>query len=464
MSDQDKFTSLIEWAEKNGSKFVNKEKLFIQNDPVKGVGVCSCDLECDSVSLLLTLSKECIIDKESILDLAEQSQHDSLKSAIKLFLNRNAELDPRILFVLFFVYGKYCVEHDIDNFWSPYLSLLPKIISVPSAWSDYSREYLRGTSLYLPAKEKAMRLDREWKHFVSLENDFAKSTALNDWIHADALFWSRAFYQTHNNGIMMLPFIDLLNHRPEADRNCSWIKFPELGENIEYISLVRIPNNETENNDENIKNDDFELYISYGDKPAAEMLYLYGFLPENVSNNLMLYFPASNNSNDPLFHIKTMIFEPMVKLTVLENGDIDWMNSGFLWLSVVNEEDGLVFKKENDSIIAEIDDFVICSSDCSETRKDIQAKELIKVLQGHRMWDIFKLRALMTITDMLFPAIYDCDSYPEVMEDTEQEFSFADGLRRQERLLVRIIEENLWDKRQELIENSSIIRNYLQNL
>ena len=125
------------------------------------------------------------------------------------------------------------------------------------------------------------------------------------------------------------------------------------------------------------------------------MLFSYGFLEHNRESANELFLELDIPDDDPLKLPKKAIANtaPGVKLVEVANG-INW-ESDFVWMLCVNEEDGLDFQllQGNDG-----------SRELQATwREDIikNAAQLKNRIQGHARWEIFQLRAVVTLQNKI---------------------------------------------------------------
>lgn len=200
---------------------------------------------------------------------------------------------------------------------------------------------------------------------------------LTDWYLVDAWYRSRVL-ELPRSGTSLVPCLDMANHSSEAN---AYYEETSEGE------VVLLPQS-----DKNLDSGE-EVTISYGsEKPAAEMLFSYGFLSSaSVARSLTL--PLSPLPDDPLGKAKVHIFTgmPSIQIQALDE-KVQW-SSPFAYLSCLNEEDGLHFK-------------LLQSSDGdTELRMfwqedDVTGKdESFEILVSeHELYDVFRLRVNMVIS------------------------------------------------------------------
>jgi hypothetical protein len=83
-------------------------------------------------------------------------------------------------------------------------------------------------------------------------------------------------------------------------------------------------------------------HISYGDdKGACENIFSYGFLEDTMSSANAMFLNLDIPDDDPLRPAKIHVCNTAPGFLLLEKADqIDW-EGDFVWLVVVNEEDGM---------------------------------------------------------------------------------------------------------------------------
>lgn len=179
----------------------------------------------------------------------------------------------------------------------------------------------------------------------------------------------------------MVPCVDMANHSVDANAY-----YEETSQ--DEVTLLLRPGHRVGTGD--------EVTISYGsEKSAAEMLFSYGFL-DSLSAARSLTLPVDPISDDPLGRAKAHIFTGAPSILVREvEGQTEW-TSPFAYLVCLNEEDGLDFR-------------VLQSSDGSRELRmfwqdeDVtdQAASIEALISGHPLYDVFRLRANMIVSQKL---------------------------------------------------------------
>lgn len=203
----------------------------------------------------------------------------------------------------------------------------------------------------------------------------------DDWVILDAMYRSRAL-ELPNGREAMIPAIDIANHdsKPAA-------RF-EVEENGDAILLLEISS---------ILHEGEEICINYGSrKSSLEFLFTYGFLPirsDSDPESILLSLPSPED--DPLAVPKVQLVSatdcvPGIKISD-HDGSIQW-DSEVLWLMNLNEEDGLAFSITGDS-----------GEELNLMWKGehVELRNLKATLERDGMWDLFLLRAVVTILNQV---------------------------------------------------------------
>jgi hypothetical protein len=131
---------------------------------------------------------------------------------------------------------------------------------------------------------------------------------------------------------------------------------------------------------------------SYGDeKGACEMLFSYGFLEDSMDSARAVFLDLGVQEDDPLGIPKMSVCTCAPGFRVFDKGGMTQWESDFVWLAVVNEEDGFAFN------------FAQTNDGQQELRalwKDHELRgtgELGKLLKEDDLYKIFRLRAVALI-------------------------------------------------------------------
>ena len=153
----------------------------------------------------------------------------------------------------------------------------------------------------------------------------------DDWKRCDAMYRSRAM-EFPQIGDSMVAGIDMANHA-SGESTAALYDIDSDGNAILLLGEKKY-----------LKPGD-EVTITYGDeKGACEMLFSYGFIEDSMTNARQLFLDLEIPDDDPLKRVKNAISTAAPGFRLYEDGDsISW-ESDYVWLTCVNEEDGLQFK------------------------------------------------------------------------------------------------------------------------
>ncbi|EHK45183.1 uncharacterized protein TrAtP1_003423 [Trichoderma atroviride] len=378
------------WALLNDVEFKSAEVRSIEG---KGFGlVAKKDIpgvsdDSSSTEAIIRIPRDLVLSAEAVeayakvdqhfRQLLEVAGHQSTRGDILLYLLTHLILSKRNSSG-----SKGCASTP----WTEYIKFLPRSISVPTMWTSEEREFLQGTSLESSVNAKLSVLSREYDELsekastLPFWNDLlSESGMLEDWILADALYRSRCLELPHA-GLAMVPGLDMANHSPKY-----LARYDETPEG----DVVLLPSSGS-----GVSSGE-EITISYGEaKSAAEMLFSYGFIDqESGVKELVLHLDAL--PDDPLGKAKFHIYKgpPIARLSLTE-GNFRW-HSPLLYLLILNEEDGLLFRvlQENTSGARELRVF------WQDEDVTGQTDEFESLIQDHPLCQIFKLRAVSVLEE-----------------------------------------------------------------
>ncbi|EOD52286.1 putative set domain-containing protein [Neofusicoccum parvum UCRNP2] len=203
---------------------------------------------------------------------------------------------------------------------------------------------------------------------------------------------------------------------------------------------------------------------------VCEMLFSYGFIEDNMTSARELFLDLEIPNDDPLKRAKLHVNTSAPGFRVFDAddagataGSTSWQ-SDFIWLVIVNEEDGLEFEVAqttdggrelrvywNGSVLEEPD-------------------KLKDVLKAHPMWDVYRLRAVSLIQDRVetqLRLLYGTED--EVKAARRGEFtgirenvwSLATRLRDLEKDLLERAYGSLEEEKERLVETETV-QQYLQ--
>lgn len=271
-----------------------------------------------------------------------------------------------------------------------------------------------------------------------------------DWKHVDAMYRSRAL-EFPRIGDCMVPHIDFANHAAgekttalyDADSESNGLLLLRQGKCLEP---------------------DEEVSITYGDeKGACEMIFSYGFLEDGTTDANTLFLDITITDDDPLKLAKQAFAHcaPGVRLTV-ESGSVTW-ESEYLWLMLVNEEDGLDISVAMTTNGQRELSVKWMNEDISDT------SSLEQKLKAHPLWDVFQLRAvaiLETRIEQQLNALDVADAQRETIithapNMREAPKTLTRKLASLERKLLEECKAKFTQQRTTLIE-SDVVQEYLE--
>ncbi|KAG0237910.1 hypothetical protein BGW42_008010 [Actinomortierella wolfii] len=317
-----------------------------------------------------------------------------------------------------------------DILFEPYIAVLPDISTPVTLSTEIVQGYLAGTLLLDSVCAKRARLEAEYENLSGARGIFEHwevHPTLDDYIWADATFWSRVLsfqsqrdyelatakagdsakagdgenmkQQQLQDDMHLVPFLDFANHatkpniRWHVDESGLYV-LPHFCEEEEdnfdkadnTSSIpVQIPVNDKEDKPtpHSLKETHQELYLSYGDKPNMELLFLYGFMLSN--NPVQLQTVAMPmDEDDPYYMPKAhtlmrMGLLPRVTLyldtrtateELIEICPGLWITEAsrdLIWIYCLNEEDGLgVEVDEPDLKVCRVHDSASMEDDSEE--------------------------------------------------------------------------------------------------
>jgi hypothetical protein len=194
-----------------------------------------------------------------------------------------------------------------------------------------------------------------------------------------------------------------------------------------------------------------EVTISYGDsKPAAEMLFSYGFIDSNTARSEMK-LPIEASDDDPLAQAKLHAFKGphTVRLSRIE-GTVQW-DSPLVHLLILNEEDGLDFRVLQD--MSGERELHVFWQDQNVTS---QTDNFERLVQDHPLCPVFRLRAVAILYQILTDQLERIQAKPvtEAAEQARSEGSpaYSEGCVAASRLLKET-ETSLLKDAVKLLEN-----------
>lgn len=312
-----KLDACLQWATKNGASI--DELVRFNSNEKTGISA-TLDPSFDAQSLnekkLIEIPKELLITRQQ----AKEAFPDTDESSIN---NVNGLTQIYLANLMFNNESQSEIIRERQEFFRPYLDVLPQQLSQPYFWPLDKLEILKKTDIYVILKQNLRNFITEWKSLLEeldieidhdnlsfllqtgldLDDDSSFSSLIEyiqsskismlknegsiSWkgffayLWASCIFLSRAFPAilinekcTDINEAFLLPIVDLLNHK--NDTNVKW-KF--LDNNVVFFSNEQnfLKTNDKPNN---------ELFNNYGDKSNEELLLGYGFVEENNSHDI----------------------------------------------------------------------------------------------------------------------------------------------------------------------------------
>ncbi|KAF8251057.1 SET domain-containing protein [Wilcoxina mikolae CBS 423.85] len=331
---------------------------------------------------LLRVSPSQILSRSTIeaFSKSDRHLHDVLQVAGPLAHTPRGAIMAFLLLRMGTAAGVVAGERDG---WSEYIQFLPRLVLLPTTYTLPERKLLTGTSLEPAVSSKLRALTQE---FDSLQAAVPWAT-LQDWIQVDSLFRSRSL-ELPSHGTSLVPILDFANHAEDAN---AFFAVNDEGEATLGLRPGIPP----------LKDGD-EVTIDYsGEDPksAAELVFSYGFLPATLSSARSLTLPLSASDDDPLGRAKEAVWttQRCVKIFETGNDSVDW-EAGFVYLSVVNEEDGLFFH-----ILQTMEGERKLQVLFKDEELDLggNPRRLEELLRAGDMWEIFELRAVATLKELV---------------------------------------------------------------
>lgn len=225
----------------------------------------------------------------------------------------------------------------------------------------------------------------------------------DDWMRLDAMYRSRAL-EFPGAGDCMMPCVDMANHA-SGDTTAALYETDADGNGLLLLRESKTISSGG------------EITITYGDdKGACENIFSYGFLEDSTTSAKVMFLDLQIPDDDPLRPAKLFVSTVAPGFRLFEKDDSICWESDFIWLVVVNEEDGLDFRiKQTVNGKKEIQSF------WKERELDDTSK-LQDYLRDDPNWDVFQLRATVLLQNRVETQIETIHAG----EDTEQELIIRD--------------------------------------
>ncbi|KAJ3173146.1 hypothetical protein HDU88_004607 [Geranomyces variabilis] len=329
---QDPKQAFTAWLRANGAKLDSLAfKPSAEGGQSRGTGVFTST---PSVTLhesipLASVPASLLVSKDLVLQIAKEGTSESAKRLARC-MNAVARTSAapqnsgpgweRTTLLIFLLWGYASISRGEEGptasgdakqrldatFWAPYIRILPEIgeIDTPVLWTDKAAlAGLEGTELAAGVNAKRSALLREFEklrpHLNLLDTGGGDIFTPERFAWADAVFWSRVLglgqalrefggQPDTSSDYHLIPLVDFCNHSPNA--NIRWHISDDPSHVVELRSTPTI-------DDAPVKVPaDTELFISYGDRPNAEFLFIHGFvLPDNPANVMKFSVPFLEN-------------------------------------------------------------------------------------------------------------------------------------------------------------------------
>ncbi|CAN8105700.1 unnamed protein product [Discula destructiva] len=436
--------ALVAWMRFNNATFTNVEVQEVQQ---KGHGLIT-KATATSIrhSPLVSIPRDLVLDANAVEEYAKENRN--FRALLDACGHKSPRHDVLLFLLVQLAVSSRPTEHiTSSNPWTEYIKFLEDYVPLPTLWPEEDRLLLRGTSLEPALNAKMMALTREFDDIRGRSSDIefwnsvlweGNPVHLTDWYLVDAWYRSRVL-ELPRSGPSLVPCLDMANHSTTANAY-----YEETSEG-EVVLLLR-PESEVDKEE--------EITISYGsDKPAAEMLFSYGFLdPSPAARSLIL--PLGPMPDDPLGKAKVHIFTgpPSVQIKEVDNR-VEW-TSPFAYISCLNEEDGLNFKLLQDiNGDTELrmfwqDEDVTGQEDAFET-----------LVSGHELCDVFRLRVNMLVSQRIqeqLERLHETADTAVEQENQKSNAANAQELRRIEKDVLERTLSSLEHQRNELFARDSV--------
>ncbi|KAL5447282.1 hypothetical protein PMIN07_004635 [Paraphaeosphaeria minitans] len=448
--------SLPTWANFHGVKFDGIKVGPLPGFEDRGSTVIAArELIGEEAEPLMTIPKELILSKQNIQLMAKSDQH--LCELLHALDDFGRTTRGAILTFLLFQATICCPDVKDVGVHMPlteYIKYLPDEL-LPTFWSEEELELLDGTTLRSAVRAKMNSLLREFETFRAAteaitwcakywwDEDDGMLT-FDDWLRVDAMYRSRAL-EFPGVGDAMVPCIDMANHA-SGDATAALYETDDGGN---AILILRHGKDIFEGG---------EISITYGDdKGACENIFSYGFLEDSMASAQVMFLNLDIPDDDPLRPAKIYVCNtaPGFRL-VDQKGSIEW-ESDFVWLVVVNEEDGIDFK---------VRQTVDGGREIQAFWKESELNDTSKIrtfLEQDPLWEVFQLRAVVLMqgrVDAQLATLEALGSPTQKGSIRERPWHLATQLRTLERKMLERTRTSL-DKQRSALLDAETIQRYL---
>ncbi|KAH3951728.1 hypothetical protein HBI56_080050 [Parastagonospora nodorum] len=386
--------SLPRWATFHGVNFNHVKIGPLPGFEERGSTViASRELQGGSVEPLLIVPKDLIISRTNIELFARADRH--LREVLEAIGEFGRTTRGAVLTFLL-VQATICCP-DVKNIGvlnplTEYIKYLPDEL-LPTFWSEEEQELLEGTTLKPAVRAKLNSLLREFESVRTAtesiewcakywwDEDHGMIT-FEDWMLVDAMYRSRAL-EFPGTGDCMMPCVDMANHASGEATAALY----ETDDDGNGLLLLREGKTVVEGG---------EITITYGDeKGACENIFSYGFLEDGVSSAKVMFLALDIPDDDPLRPAKVFVSTAAPGFRIFDKEDSVGWESDYIWLVVINEEDGLDFR-----IRQTVDGKREIQAFWKELELDHTSK-LRDYLQEDPSWDVFQLRAVVLLQNQV---------------------------------------------------------------
>ncbi|KAF1918517.1 hypothetical protein BDU57DRAFT_444203 [Ampelomyces quisqualis] len=445
--------TLPTWANFHGVKFGNVSIGPLPGFEDRGSTVIAArELQGGTAEPLLVVPQDLIISRANIELFSRSDRH--LREVLEAIGDFGRTTRGAVLTFLLMQATICCPEIKNIGVLKPlteYIKFLPDEL-LPTFWSEEEQDLLQGTTLRPAVRAKLSSLLREFellrtatesidwcvKYWWDAENGLL---TFDDWMRVDAMYRSRAL-EFPGAGDCMMPCIDMANHA-SGEATAALYETDEDGN-----GLLLLRNGRT-------ISDKGEITITYGDdKGACESIFSYGFLENNTTSAKVMFLDLDIPDDDPLRPAKLFISTVAPGLRIFDkDGSVDW-ESDYIWLIVVNEEDGLDFK-----VSQTIDGKREIQAFWKEKELDDTSK-MKEYLQEDPAWDVFQLRATVLLQNRVEEQIEAIQATPNsTHEMTVREIPrrLAEQLRRLELEMLQRATSALDNQKTNLLESKTVL-------
>ncbi|KAI4940008.1 uncharacterized protein J4E92_001296 [Alternaria infectoria] len=440
------------WATFNGVKFNGVKVGPLPGYEDRGSTVIAEEkLQGGEAEPLLVVPKELIISRQNIELIAKSDHH--LRELLEALGDFGMTTRGAVLTFLLLQATICCPDTKDVGVLNPlteYVKFLPDEL-LPTFWSEEEQELLVGTTLKPAVSAKLNSLLREFENLRTATESISwckkywwdeenGMLTFDDWMCVDAMYRSRAL-EFPGTGDCMVPCVDMANHA-SGDATAALY---ETDGNGNGLLLLR--------EGKQVKPGD-EITITYGDdKGACENIFSYGFLEDAMTSAKVVFLDLDIPDDDPLRPAKIYVSKVAPGFRIFEkDGTIDW-ESDFIWLVVVNEEDGLDFKvRQTTDGKREIQSFW--------KEQELDTVKLREHLEQDPLWDVFRLRATVLLQNRV-------DAQIELLKETkgakrtgtmrDMPWRLAERLRSLELDLLKRAAATLDSQKAKLLDTEAVV-------